>query len=82
MGIWRVARHAPGRPDSPSPVIRRRTPSRTPPKAPVKTKSVSRPVQITDFLSKLVSILYMLVENDAPAADRPESQAGEFPLPT
>eukprot|EP00983_Pelagomonas_calceolata_P064418 1148114-Pelagomonas_calceolata.AAC.1 len=41
MGIWRVARHAPGRPDSPSPVLRRRAPSRTPPEAPVKTKSVS-----------------------------------------
>eukprot|EP00983_Pelagomonas_calceolata_P001901 63241-Pelagomonas_calceolata.AAC.1 len=27
MGIWRVARHAPGRPGSQSPVLRRRAPS-------------------------------------------------------
>eukprot|EP00983_Pelagomonas_calceolata_P029331 918991-Pelagomonas_calceolata.AAC.1 len=42
MGIWRVARHAPGCPDYPSPVLRCCAPSRTPPEAPVKTMSVSR----------------------------------------
>eukprot|EP00983_Pelagomonas_calceolata_P003633 119089-Pelagomonas_calceolata.AAC.1 len=41
MGIWRVAHNAPGRSDSPSSVLRRRTPSRTPPESLVKTKSVS-----------------------------------------
>eukprot|EP00983_Pelagomonas_calceolata_P003566 116277-Pelagomonas_calceolata.AAC.1 len=41
MGIWRVARHAPGHPDSPSPVLCRRAPSRPPPETPMNTKSVS-----------------------------------------
>eukprot|EP00983_Pelagomonas_calceolata_P003375 110165-Pelagomonas_calceolata.AAC.1 len=41
MGIWRVARHAPGRSDSPSPVLHRRAPSNPPPEAPMKTKSMS-----------------------------------------
>eukprot|EP00983_Pelagomonas_calceolata_P077893 1154057-Pelagomonas_calceolata.AAC.2 len=40
MGIWRVARHAPGRSDSPSPFLRRCAPSTPPPEAPVKTKSL------------------------------------------
>eukprot|EP00983_Pelagomonas_calceolata_P068089 1149759-Pelagomonas_calceolata.AAC.7 len=34
MGIWRVARHAPGRLDSPSPVLCRRAPSNSPPETP------------------------------------------------
>eukprot|EP00983_Pelagomonas_calceolata_P122682 1160931-Pelagomonas_calceolata.AAC.2 len=42
MGIWRVVRHASGRSDSPSPVLRRRrAPSNPPPRSPLKAKSVS-----------------------------------------
>eukprot|EP00983_Pelagomonas_calceolata_P037866 1136553-Pelagomonas_calceolata.AAC.1 len=41
MGIRRVARHAPGCRDSPSPILRRCAPSTPPPEAPVKTKSMS-----------------------------------------
>eukprot|EP00983_Pelagomonas_calceolata_P009915 320945-Pelagomonas_calceolata.AAC.1 len=37
MGIWRVARHAPGRPDSP-PVLRRRAPSNPPSRSPRENK--------------------------------------------
>eukprot|EP00983_Pelagomonas_calceolata_P033770 1057903-Pelagomonas_calceolata.AAC.1 len=41
MGIWTVARHAPGRPNIPSLVLRRRAPSNFPPEAPMGTESMS-----------------------------------------
>eukprot|EP00983_Pelagomonas_calceolata_P076216 1153320-Pelagomonas_calceolata.AAC.1 len=58
MGIWRVARHAPGRPDSPSPVLHRRVPSNTLPEAPVKTKSVSS-VKHDISLMRQMSLLFL-----------------------
>eukprot|EP00983_Pelagomonas_calceolata_P035871 1122743-Pelagomonas_calceolata.AAC.1 len=39
MGIWRVAHHAPGCPDSPSPVLRRLAPSKIPQKPPRKQRA-------------------------------------------
>eukprot|EP00983_Pelagomonas_calceolata_P042149 1138373-Pelagomonas_calceolata.AAC.3 len=41
MGIWRIACHAPGRPDSPSPVLHRRAPSSPRQKPPMVPKLIT-----------------------------------------
>eukprot|EP00983_Pelagomonas_calceolata_P123139 1160976-Pelagomonas_calceolata.AAC.2 len=40
MGIWRIVRHAPGRRDSPTPILHRCAPSKLPPRSPLKLKSM------------------------------------------
>eukprot|EP00983_Pelagomonas_calceolata_P059630 1146012-Pelagomonas_calceolata.AAC.1 len=41
MGFWRVGRHAPGCPDSPSPALLRHAPSKPSPKSPLEIMCVS-----------------------------------------
>eukprot|EP00983_Pelagomonas_calceolata_P100564 1158582-Pelagomonas_calceolata.AAC.5 len=41
LGIWRVARHAPGRPDSPSPALHRHAPRNPPFRSPLEMKCMS-----------------------------------------
>eukprot|EP00983_Pelagomonas_calceolata_P060232 1146286-Pelagomonas_calceolata.AAC.2 len=56
MGIWRVVRHAPGRPDYPSPILLRRAPRKPPPRSPLGMKSMSG-AQI----DKRVALLFLFV---------------------
>eukprot|EP00983_Pelagomonas_calceolata_P005501 179320-Pelagomonas_calceolata.AAC.1 len=54
MGIWRVDRHAPGHPDSPSPIIHCRAPSKLPPRSPLKMKSLSGVNNGRQFLDSMI----------------------------
>eukprot|EP00983_Pelagomonas_calceolata_P021460 672530-Pelagomonas_calceolata.AAC.6 len=65
MRIWRVVRHAPGRPDSPSPALYRHAPSKPSPRSPLKTKcmpgvniSCQLPTTPTKTICK-VTLLFM-----------------------
>eukprot|EP00983_Pelagomonas_calceolata_P043415 1138883-Pelagomonas_calceolata.AAC.5 len=62
MGIWRVVRHAPGRPDSPSPALHCHAPSNPIPRSPLKMKPEN--VKGCSPQSTLISSTARLTEPD------------------
>eukprot|EP00983_Pelagomonas_calceolata_P041146 1137937-Pelagomonas_calceolata.AAC.3 len=56
MGIWRLVRHAPERPDSPPPILHRRVPSKLPPRSFLNMKSMSGFNNGCQFLDSMAQI--------------------------